>query len=406
MKRCSFEHLFLYLQGTSHCTLKEHYLHFLWRSKRIPFHRLHLSDGKSIHLLSTGTYNTFESGPDFSCAQLKIDGIHWVGNVELHVRSSDWYAHGHHHDPAYNNVILHVVLIHDKEVFVHGQALPTLELKSIIDAEHLEKYTPKKNVTIPCGSLVRAQKNLPFFSLVAPTLVQRLARKSNTERLTTTDSMEWFYSLIARSFGGNVNETPFELIATEVPWHRLKTMEPNQRFVSIIQASGLYPVFSIHNPTSEIIPIESYLWKRKGQHAYAQPEKRLAQFAALMSIFPDDLSFAQLDAYAIVKYFSDLFNDTFTQHGILHQIKKSYLLNNILINAVVPLLYHFSRHTTALALLQSLGPEDNHITRHFKEIGVSPRNAGESQMLLELHVQFCTAKKCLNCAVGTHILVS
>ena len=89
-----------------------------------------------------------------------------------------------------------------------------------------------------------------------------------------------------------------------------------------------------------------------------------------------------------------------------HQIKKYYLLNTILINAVVPLLYHFSHHTTALALLQSLGPEDNYVIRHFKEIGVSPRNAGESQMLLELHGQFCTAKKCLNCAVGTHILVS
>ena len=396
----------MYLQVTSHCILNEHYLHLLWRTKRIPFHRLHLSDGSNFQLISTGNYNTFESGPDFSCAQLKIDGIHWVGNVELHVRSSDWYTHGHHHDPAYNNVILHVVLIHDKEVFVHGQALPTLELKSIIDTAHLEKYTPKKNVTIPCESIVQRQKNLPFFSLVAPTLVQRLARKSNTERLTTTDSMEWFYLLIARSFGAKVNEIPFELITTQVPWRRLKTLDSNERFSSIIQASGLYPVFSFHYPTQEIIPIIPHLWKRKGQHAYAQPEKRLVQFAAFASHLPEDLSFAQLDASGIVKYFTKLLNDSFFHYGILHQIKKSYLLNTLLINAVVPLLYHLSRHSTALALLQSLGPEDNHITRHFKEIGVSPRNAGESQMLLELHGQFCTAKKCLNCAVGTHILVS
>jgi hypothetical protein len=183
-------------------------------------------------------------------------------------------------------------------------------------------------------------------------------------------------------------------------------MDSNQRFFAIIQASGLYPVFSIHYPTSEIIPIEYHLWKRKGQHAYAQPEKRLAQFAAFVSYLPEDLSFAQLDASGIVTYFSKLFNASFSHYGILHQIKKSYLLNTLLINAVVPLLYHLNRQSTALALVQSLGPEDNHITRHFKEIGVSPRNAGESQMLLELHGQFCTAKKCLNCAVGTHILVS
>ncbi len=406
MKRCSNEHLFLYLQITSHCILNEHYLHLLWRTKRIPFHRLNLSDGTSIQLLSTGTYNAFESGPDFSCAQIKIDGLHWVGNVELHVRSSDWYAHGHHHDPAYNNVILHVVLIHDKEIIVNGNALPTLELKSIIDTTHLEKYIPKKNITIPCGSIVQAQKNFPFFSLVAPTLVQRLTRKSISLEINTNGQMEWFYLLIARSFGAKVNEIPFELIATQVPWSRLRTMNSNQRFTTIIQASGLYPVFSIHNPTSEIIPIEPHLWKRKGQHAYAQPEKRLVQFAAFMSYLPEDLPYTQLDASGIVTYFTKLFNSSFSHYGILHQIKKSYLLNNLLINAVVPLLYHLKRQSTALALVQSLGPEDNHITRHFKEIGVSPRNAGESQMLLELHGQFCTAKKCLNCAVGTHILIS
>ncbi len=406
MKRCSNEHLFLYLQVTSHCILNEHYLHLLWRTKRIPFHRLHLCDGTSIQLLSTGTYNAIESGPDFSCAQIKIDDVHWVGNVELHVRSSDWYAHGHHQDPAYNNVILHVVLIHDKEVIVHGQALPTLELKSIIDAKHLEKYKPKKNVNIPCGSLLRVEKNLPFFSLVAPTLAQRLTRKSITLGWTTNGPMEWFYSLIARSFGAKVNEIPFELITTQVPWNRLKTMESNERFALIIQASGLYPVFPIHNPTSEIIPIESYLWKRKGQHAYAQPEKRLVQFAAFVSHLPEDVSFAQLDASGIVNYFTDLLKTSFSHYGILHQIRKSYLLNTLLINAVVPLLYHLRRHSTALALVESIGPEDNHIIRHFRDIGVSPRNAGESQMLLELHGQFCSAKKCLNCAVGTHILLS
>ena len=393
----------MYLQGTSYCTLNEHYLHFLWRTKRIPFHQLRLSNGADFQLVSTGTYNAFESGPDFSCAQIIIDGLQWVGNVEIHLRSSDWYAHGHQHDPAYQNVILHVVLIHDKEVLVKGQILPTLELKSIIDFAHLQHHKPQKRSAIPCASLVRAQKNLPFFSIAATTLPQRLARKSETKGPALGTS-EWFYTLLARSFGAQVNAVPFELITLQVPWTQLLEMDSQQRFIAIIQASGLYPALSNQDSMLENSALEPFWWKRKGQHAPAQPEKRLVQFAALVSYLPDALSFVHLDSPSMVKYFSELLQTAFSQYGILHHIKKSFLLNTILINAVAPLLYHHKRHTTALALVQSLGPEDNHITRLFKDMGVSARNAGESQMLIELHTQFCTAKKCLNCAVGTQIL--
>lgn len=395
----------MYLQSTSDCTLNEHYLHFLWRMKRIPFHQLRLSNGASFQLVSSGTYNAFESGPDFSCAQLKMDGILWAGNVEIHVRSSDWFVHGHHHDPAYNNVILHVVLIHDKEVIVHGRVLPTLELKSCIDLAHLEKQRLNRTSTIPCANSLRNTSNIPFFNLVASSLSQRLQRKAHTQQ-ASFDTMQWFYTLIARSFGAKINDLPFEALANQVTWSSLKRLEKNDRFYQIIAASSLFPSLANSNGENTMSSIEGFWWKRKGQHAHSQPQKRVVQFAAFVSHLPDDFSFIHLNSSDTVSYFTNLCRAAFRDFGIVIDAKHSFVLRNLLINAVAPLFFHFGQVTKALSLIQSISPENNYITRQFKALGVSPSNAAESQMLIEVHSQFCAAKKCLNCAVGMHILAS
>ena len=71
----------------------------------------------------------------------------------MHVRSSDWYRHKHHLDDNYNNVILHVVYINDKQVIQNGVRLPTLELKNHIDERHFQKYMRKqlKENIFPCN---------------------------------------------------------------------------------------------------------------------------------------------------------------------------------------------------------------------------------------------------------------
>jgi len=394
----------LYLQDSSDCILDESYLHFLWRSKRLPFHQLTLSNGASFQLIAEGVYNAFESGPDFSCAQIKLDGIHWVGNVEIHVRSSDWYAHGHHFDVAYNNVILHVVLIHDREVFVHGLPIPTLELKSIIDQEHLLQHKVTLNSALLCAKLAKIRKELPFFELIKPSLKFRLERKSKTSFSSGTNLMQHFYVLIARCFGSKVNELPFEVLANQVPWSSLLELDVNQRFVTLVATSGLFSAISNEIVANENVPVDAHWWKRKGQHAIAQPQKRVVQFAAFVSHLSVDFSFVHFDGLSIVNYFSELLQKAFLEYGIPYQSKKSFLLNNILINAVAPLLFQFNQVSTALALMQALDPENNYIIRKFKAMGFSPSHAGESQMLIEVYSQLCTSKKCLNCAVGKYLL--
>jgi hypothetical protein len=92
--------------------MKEKYLHFIWKNKRLPFHLMTTTAGKAIRVLNVGTYNT-ASGPDFFNGQIELDNVVYNGNIELHIKSSDWIAHKHQFDAAYDNVILHVVYEHD-----------------------------------------------------------------------------------------------------------------------------------------------------------------------------------------------------------------------------------------------------------------------------------------------------
>ncbi|MDO6425158.1 DUF2851 family protein, partial [Saccharophagus degradans] len=78
---------------------------------------------------------------DFSNALIEINNQKWAGNIEIHVKSSDWYAHKHQEDKNYQNVILHVVYDHDVEVFdQYSNPIPTLELKGLIFPLVIENY--------------------------------------------------------------------------------------------------------------------------------------------------------------------------------------------------------------------------------------------------------------------------
>ena len=120
--------------------MKEKYLHYLWQYKLMPLHSMTLTDGRQFKLIHQGDYNANESGPDFLNAKIEIDGITWAGNIEIHVKSKDWFVHNHHFDSAYDSVILHVVYQHNGEVKVRDSILPVLELKEWVDHAHYRKF--------------------------------------------------------------------------------------------------------------------------------------------------------------------------------------------------------------------------------------------------------------------------
>lgn len=174
--------------------MKEDFLHYLWKYKKVPLNTV-LTTGERLQILSFGEYNSL-SGPDFQSAQLLIDEQQWAGNVEMHLKSSHWYVHGHESDPAYRNVILHVVWEHDIEVFdANNQPIPTLELRGLISPELLERY----NTTvashyqfIPCEKEYTTIPAITLFSWNERLLVERLEEKATAvNELWKAANFDW-----------------------------------------------------------------------------------------------------------------------------------------------------------------------------------------------------------------------
>ena len=141
--------------------MQEDFLHYIWKHKKFRFNNLETTTGESIVVTSVGQHN-FNSGPDFFNAKIKVGDQLWAGNVEIHIKSSDWFLHSHEQDQAYDNVILHVVYEHDREVHTTTeQFIPCLELKNRIPKKLKQNYSQliTNNNWIPCENQLQNVPN-------------------------------------------------------------------------------------------------------------------------------------------------------------------------------------------------------------------------------------------------------
>ena len=199
--------------------MKEEFLHYIWEHKLFNVSKLLCSSGDELIILNSGIHN-FDSGPDFFNAQLKIGETTWAGNIEIHLKSSDWFKHQHQLDKAYNNVILHVVYQDDQPVFDKNENLiPTLELKELVDPKLWNKYANliHSKDWIPCGIQIKSVDDFIIKSWLNRLAVERLERKSR-EIIQTLDNNknnieQTFYQYLFKYLGLNVNALPFELLA-------------------------------------------------------------------------------------------------------------------------------------------------------------------------------------------------
>ena len=119
--------------------MQEAFLHFLWQYQNFTDFQLKTTDGQSVKVLKIGFLNS-NAGPDFLDARLLINDIEWVGHVEIHLKASDWFVHGHQQNPAYQNVILHAVWEADKPILhPDGSAIPTLLLQPITNLNLIQE---------------------------------------------------------------------------------------------------------------------------------------------------------------------------------------------------------------------------------------------------------------------------
>jgi hypothetical protein len=213
--------------------MKEDLLHFLWRTRRFEQTNLRTTEGEPIEILSPGTHNT-HAGPDFLDARLRIGSTTWAGNVEMHLAASEWLRHGHQNDPAYANVILHVVLDEDQPVLrPDGSRIPCLAMRQLLSASIAANYQKllHNEHWIPCHNLFHTVPAMTRTLWLDRLLVERLEQKTEAIRSALErnggDWEETFYQFIARNFGLKVNAEPFETLARSLPQRILARHKDN-----------------------------------------------------------------------------------------------------------------------------------------------------------------------------------
>ncbi|MBY0543038.1 MAG: DUF2851 family protein [Sphingobacteriaceae bacterium] len=420
----------------------EDFLHFIWQYRLYGAQKLYTTTGEEVEVLQPGNLNK-NAGPDFSNAKLIINKTTWAGNVEIHIKASDWILHQHQNDNAYDNVILHVVYDADQQVFrKNGTSIPTLALKGLFDIELINRYesliTSVNN--FPCEKQIGEIDEFIINHFLSRVLVERLADKSTEvyEKVKELkgDWDETFYHFMAKNFGFKVNAIPMEMLAQSLPQQLFAKHKDNSLQIEALifgQAGFLNQKFEDKYPQElkreyqflqkkyNLKPIDISLWKFMRMRPQNFPTLRLAQFAAL--IVNSNHLFSKILTLKDYKNSAQLFenlpvNPFWEKHyhfnkkteNVGLQLGKSSI-DNILINTLSLFLFAYGKamdqhnfETRAFYLLENLPSENNAILQHFKNAGVNIKTAFNSQALLQLKKKYCNEKKCLNCAIGIKIL--
>lgn len=420
--------------------MREDFLHYLWKYSKFNGSDLKTTNGESLAIISTGQYLEL-SGPDFFNSQLLISNQKWAGNVEMHLKSSDWYVHHHQNDANYNNVILHVVWEHDTPVLRKDNSeIPVLELKSYVDPNELKKYrellTPKS--WIFCEKEL-AEIDTSLFSIWLEALFfERLERKSilieNLLKQTQNDWEAVLFCLLAKNFGLNTNGEAFLKIAQSIPFtvFRKETSKTKSLEALLFGQAQLFPqnpedwyvkelkecyVYLKHKYKLVLPVIEPVEFFRHRPDNF--PTIRIAQLSALYQ--SQQNLFSALIHLNSVEGFYRIFDVNISDYWKSHytfdkcsatkekRISKSFV-DLIIINTLIPLQFAYAKNCgmdcseQLLELISFIAPEKNSVTEKFQSFGIASRSALETQSLLQLKKEYCDAKKCLQCKIGISLL--
>ena len=415
----------------------EQLLHYCWKHKVFPLEPLKTTDGKSIEVLNPGMHNS-DAGPDFSDAKVKIDGVLWVGSVELHTRTSDWHRHGHEGNPAYENIILHVACNVDEELYyTNCSPIPQLQL-NIPDNVRRNYDELKQTDTMPrCIQIIPDLTKLQVHNWMTALQAERLEMRTQQimERRTQLNKSweDTLFVTIARSFGFGKNGDAFEHWAYSIPMaavgkHRDNLMQIEAFFFG---QAGLLEQDNCSDPyflqlqkeyrylqhKFTLTPISSHEWKFLRLRPQNFPHIRIAQLAMLY--YEQRLNLSKIlnisDSTGIMELLETHVSDYWKQHytfGKLTESKtdKSLSISSkvlLIINAISPILFAYSKYKDdqqtadmAFRLLEDLKAENNHIIRNWAKAGIKCENAADSQALIHLNNNYCLRRDCLRCRFG------
>ncbi len=419
--------------------MNENFLTFLWKNRYIP-ESFETIEGYKIKVVDYGL-SSFDAGPDFINVKLLIDNKLWVGSVEMHRRSSDWFRHNHNSDPAFENVILHVVYEADRPVFrPNGERIPTLEYDP--DPLLVSSYNDliNQNDTVKCTKqleIIPSHVTSSWFdSLLVERLEQRAQQIIQEFNQTQHDWEQVFFQQLAKALGMRVNAQPMLMLARSLQYKILKRYVDQIDVLEAIlfgQAGflennfddeyyrRLKQLFFHYKKKYNLEPLEQRIWKFMRLRPYNFPTIRIAQLAAILSqtdhLFSQilELSLSSLLKILRVKasdYWDNHYTFTRTSNPKAKIIGTS-ALQSLIINAVVPVLYTYGKASTedkyinkALDFLHELRFENNYITRRFKKLKTNHHSAADSQAIIQLYKNYCQQNKCLDCRFASYIIKS
>ncbi|MBE6266346.1 MAG: DUF2851 family protein [Prevotella ruminicola] len=427
----------------------EQLLHYTWKHKLYPLKELTTSDGQRVEIVDPGLHNR-NAGPDFFNAKIRIGSTMWVGNVEIHDKSSDWYQHGHDKDSSYDNVVLHVAAELDTEVMKsNGEYVPQLQLSVPDDVLTHYDELQKTDEYPPCYKVIPHLSALIIHSWMAALQTERLEQKTEAIRkraeLCNGSWEDAYFVTLARNYGFGINGEVFEQWAYNIPLnavahHRDDLFQIEAIFMG---QAGLLELDSIPEYYQKDALNDGYFAKLRNEYQYLAhkfsmkpidfklwrflrlrpqnfPHIRISQLANLY--YQQKAGLSQLIECETLDELKQVLKSQVTPYWETHYTfgstspkNEKHLsygsINLLMINTAIPMLFAYGRHTSkevlcdrAFDFLEQLKAENNHIIRMWQQVGLPVKTAGDSQALIQLKKEYCDKKECLRCRFGYEYL--
>lgn len=417
----------------------EQLLHYVWKHRL--FHKnLKTADNLPVEVLDVGIHNT-DAGPDFFNAKIKIGDKVWVGNIEIHRTSQDWFRHKHETDKAYNSVILHVVENINCEI-TNEANLKVLqcEIKYSPNIKENIEFLLNADISIPCCNYIKDFPSVHLQGWINVLLLERLERKSNDiSLLLDRFNNSWtdvFYVILSRSMGFGINSDAFEQLALSLPLNYILKQADNSLQIEALllgQAGLLDEIAKADNYTEKLrqeytflknkyslSPLNKQIFKALRMRPQSSPYIRIAQLASLLAniqgLYSKIISSKDIGQIRLLLHVNA--SEYWQTHYVLGEEsprKNKFIgdssLDVMIINAVVPLLFSFGKKVNdeaftdkAIFYLETIKPESNSIIRQYTSYGIGVENAYHTQALIQLKREYCEKRKCLYCRIGYKLL--